>query len=79
LASVSYIFRVFIKGATVFIGKGGAIIFINKESLTIERKSFKTAKAGVNRHNLKWRLMTYKLKGLLILINSLISVSNYSI
>jgi hypothetical protein len=77
LASVSYIFRVFIKGATVFIGKGGAII--NKESLTIERKSFKTAKAGVNRHNLKWRLMTYKLKGLLILINSLISVSNYSI
>ena len=28
LASVSYVFRVFIEGAVAFIGKGGAVIFI---------------------------------------------------
>ena len=50
LASISYIFRVFIKGFLIFISKG---------SLSID-KSFKAAEAkitdnikGVNGHNLK--------------------------
>ena len=67
LASISYIFK-------AFISKGGLAIV----------KSFKTAKAGVvdnikgvNKHNLRQRLIIYKLKGPLLLINSLISISNY--
>jgi hypothetical protein len=65
-----------------FIGR--AVIFIGKGSLAIGR-SFKTAKARVvndikiNRCNLKRRLMIYELKSPLLLINSLISASNYSI
>ena len=35
------------------ISKGGTVIFINKGSLAVEKKSFKITKAGVNRHNLK--------------------------
>ena len=53
LTSISYIFGVFIKGAIVFISKGGAITFINKKNLAVERKSFKTAKARVNGYNLR--------------------------
>ena len=49
MASISYIFRVFIKGAIAFINKGEAIIFINKGSLAIGKRSFKTVKAKVNR------------------------------
>jgi hypothetical protein len=79
LASISYIFWVFIEGAIAFVGKGGAITFINKGSLAIRGRLFKTAKAGVNKHNLKQQLMIYKLKSPLVLINSLISVSNHSI
>ena len=79
LASVSYIFRVFIKGAIAFIGKRGAVIFINKGSLVIRKKSFKIAKIKVNKRNLKQWLIIYKLKNPLILINSLISISNYFI
>jgi hypothetical protein len=67
-----------------FIGR--AVMFIGKGSSAIER-SFKIARArvandikGVNRRSkLRWRLITYKLKGPLVLINSLISISNYSI
>ena len=51
LVSVSYIFKVFIKGAVVFINKGG---------LAIKRRLFKIAKArvvnnikGVSRRNLR--------------------------
>ena len=69
LASVSYVFK-------VFIDKGGLAIV----------KSFKAAKAGVadnikgvNRHNLRQQLMMYKLKGPLVLINSLIFLFNYSV
>ena len=68
LASIGYIFK-------AFIGKGGLVI----------EKSFKTAKVkvdnikGVNKYNLKQQLIIYKLKGPLLLINSLISVSNYSV
>ena len=53
LVSISCVFRVFIEGAVAFIGKGGAVIFINKKSLAVKRRLFKTAKAGVNRHNLR--------------------------
>ena len=76
LASISYIFRVFIKGFLTFIGEG---------SLSIGRL-FKAAEAGVtnnikgvNRHDLRQQLIIYKLKGPLVLINSLISISDYSI
>jgi hypothetical protein len=69
LASVGYIFK-------VFIGEGGLAI----------KRLFKIAKAeitdnikGVNGHNLKRRLIIYKLKAPLVLINSLISVFNYFI
>ena len=63
----------------------GAVIFINKRGLAIKRL-FKAAKARVidnikkvNRHNLKQQLIIYKLKGPLLLIYSLISISNYSV
>ena len=69
LVSISYIFK-------AFIGKGGLAI----------KKLFKAAKArvadnikGVNRRDLKRRLIIYKLKSPLLLIYSLISVSNYSV
>ena len=69
LASISCIFK-------AFIGKGGLAII----------RLFKAAKAkvvddikGVNRHDLKQQLIIYKLKGPLLLINSLISISDYSI
>ena len=53
LASIGYIFRVFIKGAIAFINKGGAITFINKGSLAIKERLFKTAKTKINGYNLK--------------------------
>ena len=69
LASVSYIFK-------AFIGKGGSAIV----------RLFKAAKAriadnikGVTRRDLKQQLIIYKLKGPLLLITSLISLSNYSV
>ena len=69
LASVSYIFK-------AFIDKGGLAII----------KLFKVAKVGVvdnikkvNRRDLKQWLIIYKLKGPLLLINSLISIFNYFI
>jgi hypothetical protein len=74
---------IFIGGAVTFIG--GAVTFIGKGSLAIKGRSFKIARAGVaddikvNRRNLRRRLMIYKLKGLLLSINSLISVSDYSV
>jgi hypothetical protein len=74
----------FVGGAAIFIGR--AIIFIGKGSLAVGR-SFKIARArvannikGVNRRSkLRQRLITYKLKGPLVLINSLISTSDHSI
>jgi len=77
LASIGCVFRVFVEGAVTFIGKG---------SLAIGGRLFKIAKAGVvddikgvNGRDLRRRLITYKLKGPLLLINSLISASNHSI
>ena len=62
-----------VKEAVTFIGEGGLAI----------KRSFKTAGVkvddvkGVNKRNLKQQLIIYKLKSLLVLINSLISISNY--
>ena len=84
LAFVGCIFKVFIEGVVMFIGGalifiGGALIFISKESSCIGGRLFKVAKAKVNRYNLRQRLIIYKLKGPLLLINSLISIFNYSV
>jgi hypothetical protein len=60
------------------------VTFITKGGLVIKR-SFKAAGVGVddikgvNKRNLRRWLMAYKLKGPSVLINSLISVSDYSI
>jgi len=65
----------FVRGAVTFIGKGGSAV----------GRSFKTARVrvgdikGVNERDLKRRLIIYKLKGPLLLIYSLISLSNHSI
>jgi len=71
-----------VKGAVTFIG--GAITSVGEESSAIGRL-FKTARVrvgnikGVNKRNLRRRLIIYKLKGPLLLIYSLISLSNYSV
>ena len=77
LVSVSYIFRVFIKGAVAFVGEGG---------LAVGERLFKTARAGVindikgvNGYNSRQQLIIYKLKSPSVLMNSLISIFNYSI
>ena len=44
LVSIGCIFKVFIKGTVIFIGKG---------NLAIKGRSFKTAEAKVNRHDLR--------------------------
>ena len=76
---------IFIKGAVTFIG--GVIIFIGKGSLAVER-SFKTAGVGtkvvddiegVDERDSRWWLIIYKLKGPLLLMNNLISISNHSV
>ena len=69
LASVNCVFK-------AFIGEGGLAVV----------KLFKATKAGVadkikgvDRYDLKQRLITYKLKSPLLLINSLIFLFNYSV
>ena len=80
LASVSYIFRAFIGGAVTFIK--GVMTFINKAVIFIGKGNsaikglFKIAKAKVNRRDLKRQLIIYKLKSPLLLINSLIFISD---
>ena len=72
----------FVEGAVTFIG--GAVTFIGKGGSAIGR-SFKTAGVrvgdikGVNKRNLRRRLIIYELKGPSLLINSLISSSDYSV
>ena len=79
----------FIGGAVTFVGGavtfvGGAVTFVGKGGSAVGRL-FKTAGVrvgdvkGVNKRNLRRRLITYKLKGPSLLIYSLISLSNYSI
>ena len=53
LVSISCVFKVFIGGAVAFINKGGPVTFMNKGSLAVRKKSFKIAKAGVNRRDLR--------------------------
>ena len=67
----------FIEGAVTFIG--GSITFIGEGGLAVGRL-FKVVDniKGVNKRDLRRRLITYKLKGPLLLINSLISISNHS-
>ena len=61
MASINYIFRVFIEKAIAFIGKGGAVIFIKETITSIKEaiafiskrglaigRSFKTARVKVN-------------------------------
>ena len=69
LVSISYIFK-------AFIGERGLAV----------KRLFKAAKAKtadnikrINRYNLRRQLIIYKLKGPLLLIYSLISISNYSV
>ena len=72
----------FIKGAVISVK--GAVMFVGKGGLAIGR-SFEIARVkvgdikGVNKCNLKQWLIIYKLKGPLLLIYSLISLFNYSI
>jgi len=71
-----------IEGAVTFIG--GAVTSIGEESSAVGRL-FKTAGVrvsnvkGVNKRDLRRRLIIYKLKGPLLLIYSLIFLSNYSV
>jgi hypothetical protein len=75
----------FVSGATTFVG--GAVTFISKGNSAVGGRSFETAGAGVvnnikgvnKRGDLRRWLIIYKLKGPLVLINSLISASDHSI
>jgi hypothetical protein len=81
----------FIGGAVTFIGRAvmfveGAIIFIGEGSSAVGGGLFKAARVrvvdnikGVNKRNLRRRLIMYKLKGPSLLMYSLISLSNHSI
>ena len=67
----------FVEGAVTFVGEG---------SSAVGGGLFKTARVrvvddvkGVNKRNLRRRLIIYELNGPLLLINSLISISNYSV
>jgi len=72
----------FIGGAMTFIR--GAVTFIGEGGLAVGRL-FKTAGVGVgdvkgvNERNLRRRLITYELKGPLLLMYSLISLSDHSV
>ena len=71
-----------IKGAVTFIG--GAVTSVGEESSAVG-KLFKIARVrvgdvkGVNKRDLRRWLIMYELKGPLLLIYSLISLSNYSV
>ena len=75
----------FVEGTVTFVGEGavtsvgGAVTSVGEGSSAVGR-SFKTAGVRVgDKPNLRRRLITYELKGPLMLIYSLISLSNYSI
>jgi len=81
----------FVEGAVTFIGGAvtfieGAVTFIGEGSSAVGGGSFETARVGVvdnvkgvNKRDLRRRLITYKLKGPLLLIYSLISASDHSV
>jgi len=71
-----------VEGAVTFVG--GAVTSVGEESSAVGRL-FKIAGVrvgevkGVNKRDLRRRLMIYELKGPLLLIYSLISLSDYSV
>jgi hypothetical protein len=69
LASISYVFK-------VFISKGGSAI---ERLFRVAKAKVVNNIKGVNRHNLRQWLIIYKLKSPSVLMNSLISISNHSI
>jgi len=78
----------FVGGAATFVGGAvtfveGAVTFVGEEGSAVGG-SFKTARVGVddvgvNKRNLRQRLIIYELKGPSLSINSLISASNHSV
>jgi len=72
----------FVKGAVTSVG--GAVTFIGEGGLAVGRL-FETARVGVgaikgvNKRDLRRRLIIYKLKRPLLLMYSLISASDYSV
>ena len=81
----------FVGGAVTSVGGamtsvGGAVTSVGKGSSAVGGGSFETAGVGVvddvkgvDKRDLRRRLMTYELKGPSLSINSLISASNHSI
>jgi len=67
----------FIEGAMTFVGEGGSAV--GGGSFEAARVRVVDDVKGVNKRDLRRRLITYELKGPLLLINSLISASNYSV
>ena len=74
----------FVEGAVTSVER--AVTFVGEGSSAVGGGSFETAGVGVvddvkgvDKRDLRRRLMTYELKGPSLSINSLISVSNYSI
>jgi len=71
-----------VEGAVTFVG--GAVTSVGEESSAVGRL-FETAGVrvddvkGVNKRNLRRRLIMYELKGPSLSIYSLISLSNYSV
>ena len=91
MAAITFIGAVtFIGGAVTSIERavtfvGGAITFVGEGGSAVGGGLFKAARVGVgnikgvNKRDLRRRLITYELKGPLLLIYSLISLSNHSI
>jgi len=65
----------FIRGAVTFIGEGGSAVGRLFETARVRVGDVK----GVNKRDLRRRLIIYELKGPLLLMYSLISLSNHSI
>jgi len=69
----------FIKGAVTFIGEGGSAVGGGLfKTAGIGTRVVNSIK-GVNKRDLRRQLITYKLKGPLLLRYSLISISNHSV
>ena len=65
----------FIGRAVTFIGKGGSAVGMLFKTAGVRVGDVK----GVNKRDLRQRLIICELKGPLLLINSLISISDHSI
>ena len=67
-----------VEGAVTFVGEGGLVIGGLFKTVGISTRVVDAVK-GVDKHNLRRRLIIYELKRPLLLMYSLISISNYSI